>query len=104
MASSSRSTFSPACCAASSSASRAPASPTCGPSSPISRARRFRANNFDRALLVTVLGEIPDRDAALRAIFDALKPGGILSITEILRDPHYQRRTTVLRLAAGGRL
>ena len=58
------------------------------------------ANNFDRALLVTVLGEIPDRAAALGAIFDALKPGGILSITEILPDPHYQRRTTVLRLAA----
>ena len=60
----------------------------------------LRDNTFDRALLVTVLGEIPDRDAALGAIFDALKPGGILSITEILGDPHYQRRPTVLRLAA----
>ncbi len=58
------------------------------------------ANGFDRALLVTVLGEIPDREAALRAIFDALKPGGILSITEVLPDPHYQRRATVLSLAA----
>src|SRR5262245_2851536 len=38
----------------------------------------------DRAVLVTVLGEIPDRDAALREIFDALKPGGILSVTEIV--------------------
>ena len=39
---------------------------------------------FDRALLVTVLGEISDRARALRAVFPALKPGGQLSITEML--------------------
>lgn len=55
---------------------------------------------FDRALLVTVLGEIPDREAALTVIFGALKPGGILSITEVLPDPHYQPIRTVRRLAA----
>ncbi len=58
------------------------------------------ADTFDRAVLVTVLGEIPDREAALRAIFRALKPGGVLSITEILPDPHYQRRAVVRGLAA----
>jgi ubiquinone/menaquinone biosynthesis C-methylase UbiE len=56
-------------------------------------------NAFDRAILATVLGEIPDRQAALREIFAALKPGGILSITEIFPDPHYQSRNTVRRLA-----
>ncbi len=60
----------------------------------------LRLNFFDRALLVTVLGEIPDREATLDAIYDALKPGGILSITEALPDPHYQRRGAVVRLAA----
>jgi ubiquinone/menaquinone biosynthesis C-methylase UbiE len=62
--------------------------------------------SFDRALLVTVLGEIPNREAALRAIYDALKPGAVLSITEMVADPHYQRRSTVLRLGeqAGFRL
>lgn len=54
---------------------------------------------FDRALLVTVLGEIPDRLGALKEIFDALKPGGLLSVTETLFDPHYQSRQTVTRLA-----
>jgi ubiquinone/menaquinone biosynthesis C-methylase UbiE len=54
---------------------------------------------FDRALLVTVLGEIPDRPGALGEIFEALKPGGILSVTETLFDPHYQSRQTVARLA-----
>jgi ubiquinone/menaquinone biosynthesis C-methylase UbiE len=56
-------------------------------------------NQFDRSLLVTVLGEIPDREAALREIFDALKPGGILSVTEIIFDPHFQSHHTVGRLA-----
>ena len=55
--------------------------------------------SYDRALLVTVLGEIPDREAALQEIFDALKPGGMLSVTEIMLDPHYQSRRTILRLA-----
>lgn len=53
----------------------------------------------DRAILVTVLGEIPNREAALRAIFDALKPGGFLSVTEIAFDPHFQTRATATRLA-----
>ena len=63
-------------------------------------------NAFDRALLVTVLGETPDREATLREIYGALKPGGILSITEVFPDPHYQPRSTVRRLgeAAGFRL
>ena len=56
------------------------------------------ANSFDRAWLVTVLGELPDRAAALENLYRVLKPGGTLSITEILGDPHYQRRSLVLRL------
>lgn len=56
-------------------------------------------NRFDRALLVTVLGEIPDRETALKEVFDALKPGGILSVTEVIFDPHFQGRNTVARFA-----
>lgn len=55
-------------------------------------------SQYDRALLVTVLGEIPDRKNALKEIFDALKPGGILSVTEVIFDPHFQRRSKVLNL------
>jgi ubiquinone/menaquinone biosynthesis C-methylase UbiE len=55
--------------------------------------------SFDVAFLVTTLGEIPDRAAALAQTFRALKSGGILSISEMLPDPHYQSKTTVLRLA-----
>lgn len=60
---------------------------------------RLAHDRFDRALLVTVLGEIPDRKAALREIFDALAPGGILSVIEIIFDPHFQGRISVTRLA-----
>ncbi|PKL57839.1 MAG: methyltransferase type 11, partial [Methanomicrobiales archaeon HGW-Methanomicrobiales-5] len=56
-------------------------------------------NRFDRAVLITVLGEIPDRDAALREIYEALTPGGILLVEETIRDPHFQTRSTVTRLA-----
>ena len=45
------------------------------------------------------MGEIPDRGAALRQCHAALKVGGVLSITEIFPDPHYQPRSTVIRLA-----
>ncbi len=54
---------------------------------------------FDRAFLVTVLGEVVRQEAALREIFEALAPGGILSITEVIPDPHYQSRRRVRRLA-----
>lgn len=66
----------------------------------------FAAESFDVVFLCTVLGEIPDRQAALRECFALLRPGGQLSITEIIGDPHYQSRRTVERLAeaAGFRL
>ena len=60
---------------------------------------QLEQGKFDRALLVTVLGEIPDPEAAMKELFDALKPGGILSVTELIFDPHFQRRNTVTRLA-----
>jgi ubiquinone/menaquinone biosynthesis C-methylase UbiE len=54
---------------------------------------------FERAFLVTVLGEIPDQEKALREIYGLLTPGGILSVTELLPDPHYQRQSVVRELA-----
>jgi SAM-dependent methyltransferase len=61
---------------------------------------------FDRALLVTVLGEVPDPAGAMAEIYRALKPGGVLSVTEMILDPDYLTRRTVLGLAesAGFRL
>ena len=60
---------------------------------------KLGCEQYDRALLVTVLGEIPDRQAALAEIFDSLKHGGILSVTEVIADPHFQRRDSVRQAA-----
>lgn len=43
---------------------------------------------FDAAFLVTVLGEIPDQDAALRELRRVLKPAGRLVVGELMGDPH----------------
>jgi ubiquinone/menaquinone biosynthesis C-methylase UbiE len=55
--------------------------------------------SFDVVFLCTALGEITDRAAALAQCYRALKPGGLLSITELFGDPHYQSRSVVQRLA-----
>jgi SAM-dependent methyltransferase len=43
---------------------------------------------FDAAYLVTVLGEIPDQDTALRELRRVIKPGGRVVVGELLGDPH----------------
>lgn len=57
----------------------------------------------DLIYLCTVLGEIPDQATALAHCVRALKPGGRLSITEIIFDPHYvaRKRLDALASAAG---
>lgn len=59
---------------------------------------------YDVALLVTVLGEIPDKAAALNELRDSLAAGGVLSVTEVLPDPHYQPLARVRGLARGAGL
>ncbi len=56
-------------------------------------------DQFDRALLFAVLGELSDREATLAEIFQALKSGGILCITEGFLDPHYQSQEQVRSFA-----
>jgi ubiquinone/menaquinone biosynthesis C-methylase UbiE len=43
---------------------------------------------FDAAYLVTVLGEIPDQDAALRELRRVVKPAGRIVVGELFGDPH----------------
>jgi ubiquinone/menaquinone biosynthesis C-methylase UbiE len=54
---------------------------------------------FDIVLLVTVLGELDDRAAALAEVHRVLKPGGMLSISEHLPDPDFRAASTARRLA-----
>jgi ubiquinone/menaquinone biosynthesis C-methylase UbiE len=60
----------------------------------------------DRAFLVTVLPEIPDRRLALAELHRVLRPGGALSVTEEFSDPDYLFLSETIRLveAVGFRL
>jgi len=59
---------------------------------------------FDAALLVTVLGEIPDQDAALRELRRVLKPSGRLVVGEVALDPHVVFPGALERRAQGAGL
>ena len=48
----------------------------------------YADDSFDAAFLVTVLGEIPDQDAALRELKRVLKPSGRAVFGELFGDPH----------------
>jgi SAM-dependent methyltransferase len=48
----------------------------------------FHDDTFDAAVLVTVLGAIPDQEQALGEIARVLRPGGRLVVGELFGDPH----------------
>ena len=51
----------------------------------------LREGLFDLVFLVGVLGEIPDKDKALRECHRVLRPEGTLAVTESFPDPDYVR-------------
>ncbi len=59
----------------------------------------FREGAFDRAFLQHVLGEIPDKRAAVAELARVIRPGGELAVGEGLPDPDYIRTPVLRRLA-----
>lgn len=54
----------------------------------------FPDNSVDRILSITCLPEIPEPIKALEEWKRVLKPGGIISLSEVYGDPDYPRRKT----------
>jgi ubiquinone/menaquinone biosynthesis C-methylase UbiE len=59
----------------------------------------YEDDSMDAVVLITVLGEIPDRAAVLREIRRVLEPGGRLVVGELFGDPHFTTLAS-LRLQA----
>jgi ubiquinone/menaquinone biosynthesis C-methylase UbiE len=60
----------------------------------------YRDDSMDAVVLTAVLGEIPDRAAALAEIRRVLKPGGRLVVGELFGDPHFTTLASLKRQAA----
>jgi len=58
----------------------------------------FAQESFDLAYMIYVSGEIPNRERALRELARVLRPGGMLSISEVLIDFDYSLKSTILAL------
>ena len=59
----------------------------------------FADDTFDGAYLVTVLGEIPDQDAALRELRRVVRQGGRIIVGELFGDPHMVTHGALARRA-----
>ena len=59
----------------------------------------FRDGVFDLTFLVAVLGEVRDKEAALREYRRTLRPGGTLAVSEGFPDPDYVRAPVLERMA-----
>lgn len=64
----------------------------------------FPDDAFDGAYLVTVLGEVPDGDSALRELRRVVKPGGRVVFGETPLDPHIVTLGSLRRRGLGAGL
>jgi len=56
----------------------------------------LRNKVFDKAFMIAVFGELPNKKRTLNEIRRILKDEGLLAIGEFLPDPDYPRKKTVI--------
>lgn len=59
----------------------------------------FGDAEFDAVYMITVIGEIPEPHRAIAEFHRVLKPVGTLAFSELLMDPDYPTRRTLVKLA-----
>jgi ubiquinone/menaquinone biosynthesis C-methylase UbiE len=64
----------------------------------------YEDSSMDAVVLTAVLGEIPDRRAALREIRRVLKPEGRLVVGELFGDPHFTTLASLRRQGTEARM
>jgi ubiquinone/menaquinone biosynthesis C-methylase UbiE len=55
------------------------------------------SGSLDHVFFIAVLGEVPDHARALAEVHRVLRPGGRLSVAELLPDPDFVTKTTLRR-------
>jgi ubiquinone/menaquinone biosynthesis C-methylase UbiE len=60
----------------------------------------FEDGKFDAIYMITVIGEIPESERAMREFYRVLSPSGTLAFSEFLIDPDYPLVQTLV-LKAG---
>jgi ubiquinone/menaquinone biosynthesis C-methylase UbiE len=64
----------------------------------------LRAAEFDAALLMSMLGEVPDPARAFGDVARVLRPAGTMSLSETINDPDYVRLAWLRRACAAAGL
>jgi ubiquinone/menaquinone biosynthesis C-methylase UbiE len=64
----------------------------------------FKDRTFDAIYMITVVGEIPSPETALREFNRVLSPTGTVAFSEFFPDPDYPRASTLVRWATGAGL
>jgi ubiquinone/menaquinone biosynthesis C-methylase UbiE len=63
------------------------------------RTYQFPENSFDRIFMITVIGEVENKKEYMDEFYRILKPGGLLSISELAGDPDKMTSQEVKELA-----
>ncbi len=59
----------------------------------------FTSRKFDRIILVMLVGEVSDRKALFLRLTELVEEDGLISISEVFPDPHYQTQKSIKHMA-----